>query len=95
MTDILDIIARLKRPRILIRAAYHGLQDYDRNRDLRRLLCGAAPAPREAVERLLREEQTLDGDRKQGRATYSVSRHVDVMIAILAEMRLLRRDQPA
>ena len=95
MTELLDLVARLKRPRILIRAAHHGLQDYNRNRDLRRLLSGAAPAPREAVERLLREEEDLDSARKCGRATYSVARHVDVMIAILAELRLLGRDQPA
>jgi len=95
MTDLIDALSRLKRPRMLIRAAHHGLQEYNRNRDLRRLLAGAAPAPREAVERLMREEQDLDSARKDGRATYSVARHVDVMIAILAEMRLLRRDQPA
>lgn len=95
MTDLTDALARLKRPRMLIRAAHHGLLEYNRNRDLRRLLAGAMPSPREAVERLLREEQTLDSARKDGRATYSVARHVDVMIAILAEMRLLRRGQPA
>lgn len=93
MPDFELILATLRRPRLLIRAAHHGLADYNRNRDLRRLLSGT-PAPREAVARLIDEEGTLEAARKAGGATYSVTRHVDVMIAILAEMRLAGRQQP-
>lgn len=94
MTDFELILATLRRPRLLIRAAHHGLADYNRNRDLRRLLSGQAPGPREAVARLIDEERVLEDARQEGGATYSVARHVDVMIAILAEMRLVNRQQP-
>lgn len=95
MTDLMEALSRLKRPPMLIRAARHGLQEYNRNRDLRRLLGGSAPPPHEAVERLMRTEEELDNARRDGRATYSVARHVDVMIAILAEMLLLGRNLTA
>ena len=44
MTDLRSLLASLQRPRLLIRAARHGLVDYRRDRDLRRLIgsCGAA-----------------------------------------------------
>jgi hypothetical protein len=93
MTDFAQILATLRRPRLLIRAAHHGLADYNRNRDLKRLLSGQAPAPREAVARLIDEERALEEARRNGGAAYSVARHVDVMIAILAEMRLVNRQQ--
>lgn len=95
MTDFELIPATLRRPRLLIRAAHHGLADYNRNRDLRRLLAGQAPTPREAVARLIDEERALEDARKDGGRAYSVARHVDVMIAILAEMRLLNRQRTA
>lgn len=93
MTDFAQLLATLRRPRLLIRAAHHGLADYNRNRDLKRLLAGQAPAPREAVARLIDEERALEEARRDGGAAYSVARHVDVMIAILAEMRLVNRQQ--
>lgn len=95
MTDFELILATLRRPQLLIRAAHHGLADYNRNRDLKRLLSGQAPTPREAVARLIDEERVLEEARKDGGAAYSVARHVDVMIAILAEMRLASRRQTA
>ena len=93
MTDFAQILATLRRPRLLIRAAHHGLSDYNRNRDLKRLLAGQAPTPREAVARLIEAESALEEARRDGGAAYSVARHVDVMIAILAEMRLVNRQQ--
>jgi len=38
MTDFRIILANLRRPRLLIRAARFGLEDYRRDRDLSRLL---------------------------------------------------------
>ena len=38
MTDFRIILANLRRPRLLMRAARIGLQDYRRDRDLRRIL---------------------------------------------------------
>jgi hypothetical protein len=89
MTDFATMIAALRRPRLLIRAARHGMADYERNRDLRRLL-GATPTPAEAMARLIETEARLEGARREGEASYSVARHVEVMIAMLSELRLVR-----
>ena len=91
MTDFADRLACLKRPSLLIRAARHGLMDYNRNRDLRRLLDTPPPSPEQAMERLFDAEEALETARREGGAAYSVSRHVEVMIAMLAELRLLNR----
>lgn len=88
----LTVLKRLRRPKLLIRAARFGLADYDRERDLRRLMRAAiAPAPRQAVSRLIEEEARLEDIRRSGAAAYSPARHVDVLIALMAEARLLPR----
>ncbi len=46
MTDFHTVLANLRRPRLLIRAARFGLQDYRRDRDLRRLLAEVQLLPR-------------------------------------------------
>lgn len=94
MTDFAKALAALKRPRLLISAARHGAAEYDRNRDLKRLLAGAAPSPQQAIAELIDAESALETARRDGGASYSVAHHVDVMIAILAEMRLISRQQP-
>ncbi|HHS94594.1 MAG TPA: hypothetical protein ENK63_04575 [Rhodobacterales bacterium] len=90
MTDPATRLATLRRPKLLIRAARFGLEAYDRKRDLRRLLHGGvAPTPRAAVETLFEEEALLEEGRTGGQASYSPARHVDVLIALIAEARLL------
>jgi hypothetical protein len=88
MTDFRALLADLRRPQLLIRAARCGLADYRRDRDLRRLI-SAQPSPDRAVRRLLTEEEVLEATRKAGDAGYSVARHIDVLIALMAEVRLL------
>jgi hypothetical protein len=89
MPDTTALIATLRRPRILIRAARHGLQEYRRERDLRRLI-GAqdCPPPASAVEELLVEEERLEQTRRDG-GYYPIARHVEVLIALMAEARLM------
>jgi Family of unknown function (DUF6477) len=90
MTDFATIVAALRRPRILIRAARAGVSDYRRERDLKRLLrLSRATAPRQALGTLLAEEDRLEATRTAGDATYNLQRHVAVLTAILAEARLL------
>jgi hypothetical protein len=90
MTDLATILAALRRPKILVRAARAGVVDYRRERDLRRILhLGRAAAPRHAIDSLLAEENRLEETRAAGEATYSIQRHVAVLTAILAEARLL------
>ena len=90
MTDFRALLADLRRPQLLIRAARCGLADYRRDRDLRRLIDGQ-PSPDRAVRRLLTEEERLETIRQAGEANYSVSRHIEVLIALMSEVRLLPR----
>ena len=90
MTDFRALLADLRRPQLLIRAARHGLADYRRDRDLRRLL-DSQPSPDRAVRRLLSEEENLEAIRLSGEASYSVTRHIEVLIALMSEVRLLPR----
>lgn len=93
MTDFRALLADLRRPRLLIRAARHGLADYRRDRDLKRLVQLHGPAtPEAALPRLLSEEERLEEIRRSGDAGYSLARHIEVLIALMAEVRLLPRD---
>ena len=96
MNDVTTILANLRRPKLLIRAARFGVSDYNRNRDLKRLIgTSAAPGPQRAVDSLIEEEARIEEVRKSGDATYSVARHVEVLIALIAEARLLPRSVPS
>ncbi|MBZ4023045.1 hypothetical protein CKO11_11295 [Rhodobacter sp. TJ_12] len=89
MTDPTGPLAHLRRPKLLIRAARCGLHDYDRRRALKRLLATAVPpAPDAAVQALLASESKLEEARRKGTAAYSFPRHVEVLIALMAEVRL-------
>lgn len=90
MQDFRSLLANLIRPRLLIRAARHGVQDYQRDRDLKRLFsAGHVPGPEAAMTQLLAHEQELEITRKNGDAGYSIARHVDLLIALMAEVRLI------
>ncbi|AOZ69402.1 hypothetical protein LPB142_08820 [Rhodobacter xanthinilyticus] len=96
MKDLSDLIANLRRPRLLIRAARFGQTDYNRARDLRRLMqAQAVPGPEQALERLIEEEAKLEASRQEGAANYSLMRHIELLIAMMAEARLLPRPPQA
>ena len=79
----------LRRPAPLIRAARAGQPGWIRNRDLPRLLrCDDCPEPGRALARLRYEEQGLNDARLSRSAEYDLHRHILLLIAILAEMRL-------
>lgn len=89
------MLGALRRPPLLIRAARIGAQDYKRERDLRRLLkCQALPGHRQSVMKLMEEEGILNESRTNGDGNYNVTRHVEVMIAMLGEALLIRSDKP-
>jgi hypothetical protein len=91
MDELLKHLDTLRRPRLLIRAARIGLQEYCREGHLRRLLPGTEPGRGAATLRALIEmEAALDAQRRAGAACYSACRHVDVLIAMMGEARLLR-----
>jgi len=89
--DLLNRVDALKRPRLLINAARIGSSDYRRELHLRRHL-GADPFAKipTALKKLIELEDNLNAARLQRSAEYSVSRHVDLLIAIMGEARLLR-----
>jgi hypothetical protein len=96
MTDILDHLDQLRRPRILIRAARIGADDYRRDIVLPRLLGhGELPGSMLALAKLLLSEAALDDCRRAGDTGYSVIRHLDLMIAMIGEARIIRAAHPA
>lgn len=90
MTDIRTILANLRRPRLLIRAARFGLEDYRRDRDLRRLVKESVN-PDKVLPELLAEEARLEQIRRTGDLNYPVARHVEVLVALMSEVNLLPR----
>lgn len=95
MTDLMSMLRCLHRPRILIRAARFGMPNYSRTRDLRRLLkASVPPTPGRAIVRLMSEESLLEDKRTSGDASYSIARHVSILIALMAEARLMQARNP-
>ena len=94
MTDFRNLLSDLRRPALLLRAARFGLTDYQRDRDLKRLLReSAAGGPEKTLPRLLHEENMLEEIRRAGDASYSLTRHIELLIALLAEVSLLPKSQ--
>ncbi|MBP9183190.1 MAG: hypothetical protein KBF78_08675 [Fuscovulum sp.] len=90
MSDIRKILTEMRRPAMLMRAARLGMADYNRGRWLKRL-AGGETAPERTVPRLLSVEEQLEETRLAGDASYSITQHIEVLIALLAEASLLRR----
>jgi Family of unknown function (DUF6477) len=91
MQDLLGLIARLNRPRLLVSAARFGVDDYDRGTHLPRLLGGGhLPRTGDSIMRLLDIEADINDRRVGAAADYSIARHVAVLIALMGEARLLR-----
>ena len=83
-------LAQLRRPRLLVQAARHGLESYDRDAVLSRILKGVAPGPGTgSFDELTRAERALDDARRRGDAGYSAAGHVEALTALMAEARLL------
>jgi len=95
LVTILETFRQTRRPRLLLRTARIGLAEYERERDLRRVLrLPAAPAPGPAtVLALLDLEAEQEAQRTRAPVeigdTWRPARHVEVLIALLAEARLM------
>ncbi|MCF2870728.1 DUF6477 family protein [Octadecabacter sp. G9-8] len=91
MEDVLTQISRLKRPTLLVRTARHGIEDYNRLIHLRRLLkTDNLPSPGKAILKLMELETIVDEQRTSKRAEYSVARHVELIVALMCEARILK-----
>ena len=94
MPNLHTVLSTLRRPRLLVRAARLGMADYNRKRDLTRLT-GQSPrcAPATIVENLIAQEEYIEESRRIGDANYQPSKHVEMLVALMAECRLLARPQ--
>jgi hypothetical protein len=96
MNDILKTLDSLRRPRLLIRAARIGAAEYRRDAHLRRHFAfGALPRSATALARLFEMEEALNRQRQHDRTRYSAARHVEILIAMMGEARILRTTQAA
>ena len=92
MTDFQEIITNLKRPGLLVRAVRLGLGEYDRARDLARITGQSLTAKgTNILEELVHAEAELEATRKNWSAGYSVSRHIEVLTALIAEFRTMQQ----
>lgn len=92
MQDLFSQLAALRRPRILMRAARIGADDYRRDVHLPRLLGSSAPKRHgPAVIQLMEIEATLNDQRLNEGSGYNMLSHVEVMIALVGEARALRQ----
>ncbi len=96
MKQLDGFLATLRRPRLLVRAARHGMADYNRKRDLTRLT-GQNPSKstRAIVEQLIFQEEQIEETRRMGDAAYRPSKHIELLVALIAECRLLPRSLSA
>lgn len=104
MEDVLTQISRLERSTLLVRTARHGIENYNPIVHLRRFLkMEVLPGPGKAILKLMELESMLDAQRVAKRADYSVARHVELIVALMCEVRILkasnasrpRADQPS
>jgi len=90
MSDFVQMLHALRRPKILIRAARAGVVDYRRERDLKKLLRRqSSSVSARAIDTLLAEETRLEETRTSGEGSYNLQRHVAVLTAIIAEARIV------
>lgn len=91
MKDVLSTVHAMRRPGLLIRAARIGATQYSRKNHLIRLI-GSTPPPSSgaALFQLIELEAEIDRYRKNERAEYSPARHVEILIAMMGEVRLFR-----
>lgn len=91
MMDLLSLLNTIHRPRLLIRAARFGVEEYRRDTHLRRLLgLGALPRSGAALALLMDIEAEQNEQRVARQASYSPARHVEILIAMMGEAQLLR-----
>ena len=91
MQDVLSMLHQLRRPALLMRAARIGSTDYRRDVHLPRLLgYGVLPRHGAALMKLMQQEDELNQKRVDNDSGYNLVRHVDVLIAIIGEARVLQ-----
>lgn len=96
MTDLTRQLSDLRRPRLLVRAARYGVSNYRRTRDLGRITGQSRLAsPSAVVETLLHQEEQVEQTRLAHDGTYNVNKHIELLIALMAETRAMPAPQRA
>lgn len=88
MSDYRKTLAEMRRPGLLMRAVRHGLREAPRGARLRRLAV-TEPTAEARISRLIETEARLEATRQAGDAAYSAPRHIEVLVALIAEARPL------
>ncbi|KAF0677469.1 DUF6477 family protein [Profundibacterium mesophilum] len=92
MSDPITLISTLRRPPLMVSAARHGAAIYDRATILPRLLEGRMPERAiDALQELIGLEAAHEEARRERSSGYSIARHVETLIALMAEARLVHR----
>jgi len=95
VVTVMQTLACIKRPQLLLRTARHGTMEYNRETDLRRIMrLPATPAPGASTVMALIE---LEGWQNEMRTRpphevgnpWRPARHVEVLIALIAEAGLM------
>ena len=95
MQNIINRLEKLRRPALLSRAAQQGALSYSRKQHLQRILgYGHLPKTADALPKLLDLEEQLEEQRATDFAGYSAVRHLDILIATVAEAQLFRALRP-
>ncbi|MFY0597219.1 MAG: hypothetical protein JXQ85_12380 [Cognatishimia sp.] len=90
MLDVLELAAQLNRPKLLVRTAKAAAGKYRRDTHLPRVLPGKKVSRHsEAIFNLIELERDFEDRRRAKGAGYALSDHLDVLIALIAEVRLL------
>lgn len=93
MSEMMQYLDSLHRPRLLVRAARAGATRYNRSRHLGSLLGAVPPASQAArLSTLIMREAEIEGVRQSGCATYSVTKHVYILTALMAEARMAKAE---
>jgi hypothetical protein len=89
MSNRLNTLSSLTRPKLLLHAARLAVQDYQRQSALLRILGETVTADDPDVfTQLFQHENELNDKRKSGDATYSVARHVLALTALIGEAQV-------
>lgn len=90
MTKELNILADIRRPRILVRTARIAGQHYHREAALRKIFGALRPKHQEGVVlALLQRETELEELRQHADASYKAQTHVHVLATLIIENRRL------
>lgn len=91
MQDILTMLNAIQRPALLMRAARIGAEDYRRLSHLPRLFgYGVLPGYGASLLRLIEMEALSEKQRVEKDASYNLVRHLDILIAMVAEARAFK-----